>query len=363
MENNGIFDYRIDVIRGIEWWAINKASGIDNIPGEFYKNAIMKAEIINRLQQHFKEYTYNMTVPDYFMKAKLILISKDGTEYPEIDKIRPTSILPTITKIFELSILKFLEEATLKSMFWNDQRGFLKGLSTLNNINDVLQTFWDLQKERIQNKRFKPMLIFFDFKKTYDSVSRNILIKKLTYFEIPANIIGVIDKMLSKFTLIHEGTEIKTYRGLVQGSVLSPLLFNLYINDLMIAYKLQGIFSRAYADDVICICNSKEQLSQAISIMMEWSLKNEMEINKDKSGIMRVLLRKGKCHGIDNTLQIPEVDSYWYLGIRIDQSLKMKDHDERLKIAEKEMRKKLGILKPSLMNTKSRLIVFKKILK
>ena len=149
VENNGIFDYRIDVIRGIEWWAVNKASGIDNIPGEFYKNAIMKAEIINRLQQHFKKYTYNMTVPDYFMKAKLILISKDGTEYPEIDKIRPISILPTITKIFELSILKFLEETTLRPMFWNDQRGFLKGRSTLNNINDVLQTFWDLQKERV----------------------------------------------------------------------------------------------------------------------------------------------------------------------------------------------------------------------
>ena len=78
----------------------------------------------------------------------------------------------------------------------------------------------------------------------------------------------------------------------------------------MITYKIQGIFSRAYYYDVVCICNSKEQLSQAISIMKEWSLKNEMEINKDKSGIMRVLLRKGKCHGIDNTLQIPEVESY-----------------------------------------------------
>ena len=58
-----------------------------------------------------------MSIPDYFMKAKLILISKDGTEYPKLDKFRPISILPTITKVFDLSILHFFEQATLLPMF------------------------------------------------------------------------------------------------------------------------------------------------------------------------------------------------------------------------------------------------------
>ena len=67
--------------------------------------------------------------------------------------------------------------------------------------------------------------------------------------------------------------------------------------------------------------------------------------------------------GIDNILDIPEIDSYSYLGIRIDQSLTMKDHSLRLKTTEKELRKRIGILKSSLLNTKSRLIVFKTIIK
>ena len=79
-----------------------------------------------------------MSKPDYFMKAKLILISKDGTEYPKLDKIRPINILPTITKVFELSILHFLEQATILLIFWKDQNGFLKDRSTLNNKNDVI---------------------------------------------------------------------------------------------------------------------------------------------------------------------------------------------------------------------------------
>ena len=51
------------------------------------------------------------------MKAKLILISKEDTEYPEIENTRPISVLPTITKIFELSILHYLEEAVKSGIF------------------------------------------------------------------------------------------------------------------------------------------------------------------------------------------------------------------------------------------------------
>ena len=246
-ESNGVFDFRVDARRGFERWATNKAAGIDEIAGEFYKNIRIRDILIERLQKHFTEYTRNMSIPDYFIKAKLILISKDGAEYPKIGQIRPISILPTITKIFELSILHFLEQATLSPKFWNDQRGFLKGRSTFNNINDVLKTFRDLQTNKKSNKNLKPLIIFFDFKKAYDSISRQILLTKLNDFEIPTNIINLISNMLKKFTLIYGDSEIKTYRGLIHGSVLSPLLFNLYINDLLLLYRAHGIFVRAYA--------------------------------------------------------------------------------------------------------------------
>ena len=73
------------------------------------------------------------------MEARLILISKDDTEYPEISKTQPISVLPTITKIFELSILHYLEDAVKSILFCENQRGLIKGWSTLNNISDLFQ--------------------------------------------------------------------------------------------------------------------------------------------------------------------------------------------------------------------------------
>ena len=97
--------------------------------------------------------------------------------------------------------------------------------------------------------------------------------------------------------------------------------------------------------------------------MNEWWTKNKMEINPAKSWILRILIRKSKWIEISNELMIPEIENYLYLGVTINQWLKLRDHEWILKNSEAELRKRIGIIKPVLLNTKSRLILYRTILK
>ena len=88
-----------------------------------------------------------------------------------------------------------------------------------------------------------------------------------------------------------------------------------------------------------------------------------MEINSEKSGIMRILNRKGKSKGIKNKLDIPEVLSYPYLGIIINQSLRLKEHEQKLRSFEKLMNLKINMIGRILKKTRSKRILFKTLIK
>ena len=86
-----------------------------------------------------------------------------------------------------------------------------------------------------------------------------------------------------------------------------------------------------------------------------------MKINEKKSGYLRILKRKGKTYTIENELSIPEVEEYKYLGIVISQSLKLRNHISYIKIKTQALKRRIKLLSPSLVNMKTRMILYKTI--
>ena len=170
LKNNSIFDFTVEIDRAAESIARNKAVGFDLIPGEMYKDTETRKELKIKLTKHFKVYIQKGVIPNYFMVSRLILISKTSNEYPEVKNTRPISILPSITKMFETSIMHNLEKVTNSPLFNKSQRGFIKGKSTMHNIQSLLSIAGKLQVKRKIERNQTATIVFFDFTKAYNMV-------------------------------------------------------------------------------------------------------------------------------------------------------------------------------------------------
>ena len=114
---------------------------------------------------------------------------------------------------------------------------------------------------------------------------------------------------------------------MIQGGILSPNLFNIFVNDLITELKKEGIFINVYADDLSCVGLGLQELNRTIKIIYKWIEKNNISINHLESGIIfhnkrvinSVQVEDGKYS------KIPIVDSYKYLGVIINKNLTFRE--------------------------------------
>jgi len=235
--------------------------------------------------------------------------------------------------MIESAILtRLLKEINDKNLLNKKQIGFKKGCGTELNLLRLRQRVTDIKK--IKN-RFPKYLLFIDLKNAYDKVDHNRLFNKLSILGISKEIIGTIKLIYSraKLKISNNNETINVNNGVLQGSLISPMLFDLYINDLIDELDKNAYDVLAYADDLCVLCEGRSQLMNVIKIIDKWTELNKINVNKLKSGIM--ILNNYKDIEEDNIEGYPIINEYKYLGILINDKMNIQNHigsiDKKLK--------------------------------
>ena len=274
----------------------------------------------------------------------------------DMNNYRPISVLPLLSKILEKhvhhSLYSYLTE---KKFFYHLQSGFRRWHSTETALIRVVdQLLMDLDQNNVNG------LIFIDYKKAFDFIQHNILIAKLKSLGINSREIAFFTNYLKNRTHV---VEIEGYRstpktitnGVPQGSVLGPLLFIVFINDLPKAVKKSVV--DIYADDTTISASAvlefahtaiQDQLQEDMNQVVRWSCDNKMILNASKTKTMLVTGKRlaSKLTNVKLNIQVnghkvEDLCLQKLLGLHIDKELNFTEHVD---VMCKKMGQRIGIL-------------------
>jgi len=254
---------------------------------------------------------------------------------------RPIAKLPALAKIIEkiayLQLYDYIESNNLLSA---NQFGFRKGKS----IDTLLLYLTSLWRQLLDSKP-NPIIAIasLDIKKAFDNINHELLKSKLlSKFNLSSKATDWICDYLKNRTMITKIHNTSSYpivvnRGIPQGSILSPLLFNLFINDLASNNLIENIY--LYADDCLIFSTTtsetllKEKLETDINIALNWYLNNDLSVNTSKTKILildtSVSNHRSVLFNIGNESIAPS-DTLKYLGCIFDTKLKLSTHIKSL---------------------------------
>ncbi|KAK3099494.1 hypothetical protein FSP39_005280 [Pinctada imbricata] len=278
---------------------IKKSAGTDNIGPKILKIA---APIIFKPISHIINLSIaTCTFPDKMKEAKITPIYKKGDKSTP-GNYRPISILPTLSKIFEKhlasQIRNYLNDFDL---LVKEQSGFREHHSCMSALTKMTENWLS----EIDNGNLTGT-VYLDFSKAFDLVNHDILLQKLQMYQFDDSSLNLLKSYLKNRCqevrlgkYVSNKTEL--IAGVPQGSVLGPLLFILFINDMPLIVKKSII--DIFADDAT-LQNSSQKIDEInknlqtdIDYIQAWCKQNDMVLNETKT----------KSHSVLSVLPAPHV--------------------------------------------------------
>jgi len=291
-------------------------------------------------------YVYNLCIqhsifPNILKVAKVIPLPKTK-DLNDPNKFRPISLLSTISKPIERHVHKHLHDyLESNNLFYPLQSGFRPGHSCETALLHLVNRWLiSVNEGKITGA------VFLDLSKAFDLVNHNLLLNKLAIYNCSKTALNFFSSYLNNRTqyVVVNGNKSNAgvlQHGVPQGSILGPLLFTIFINDLHLSLSDKSITLSSFADDSTIDASSKsvkevsEKLQRGIIEISEWCQNNNMILNASKTKSMIITTRQK--HQIAplllnlnlNSDYIEQVNSHRVLGIIIDQQLSWKQHIDK----------------------------------
>ena len=337
----------------------NKSPGPDGIHGKVLKNCAVSLSY--PLSQLYTTSFKTGTIPDEWKLANVVPVFKKEDK-SDVENYRPISLTCLTVKIFEI-ILRDRIMDKCKNLINSEQHGFLPARSCTTQMVPFIDSI-----AHSLNDKSRTDVIYFDFAKAFDSVNHDLILQKLKHsFNIDGLLLNYIKEYLKDRTqrVVIGGCEssLKIVRsGVPQGSILGPILFVLFINDITSCVS-KDTNILLYADDTkiwrrINYDHDSIALQNDIESLNNWAIKNKMKFHPSKCKVLSItnehvqwILPFDRYPYTLSIIAIDYVTSQKDLGVHVTNTLNWSLHCKTLAVKATNM---LNLVKRTCHFTKNK---------